>query len=135
MTSPVIRSCICEVEGGKGWTNQIDHPGVRSKKLLVYDDTRCLSSCRHLPATGSLVALPASPAASPRLSLDSLCRCAPPRCFLKMASASLEQRSPQSRLHSDLASRSAVSQKAPSIIDRAGVEVAEAGTTLVEERL
>ena len=37
MTSSVIRSCMCEVEGGKGWTNQIDHPGPSKK--LVYDDT------------------------------------------------------------------------------------------------
>ena len=84
----------------------MDHPGL-SKKLL-YDDMR-QRCCRRRPATGSLVALPAYTAASRRLSLEKLCRCAPPSCFLKMASASLG-RSPQSRLHSDLASRSAVSQ-------------------------
>ena len=111
MTSSVIRSCICEVEGGKGWTNQIDHPGLRSKKL-AYDDPRQLR-CFKVPLTlrhrltgrpprssrglsPPLIGLPLPLRATSLLSQDGFCLSS--------------RRSPQSRLHSDLASRSAVSQ-------------------------
>ena len=101
--------------GGKGWTNQIDHPGL-SKKKLVYDDMR-----------GREAMLPAAADSAPRAHW-SPSPLLPPRpldashwrtsaaarhlasAFSRWLLPLSSRRSPQSRLHSDLASRSAVSQ-------------------------